>query len=168
MIDTVVAYDSTADTLSHIGRVNYWIGRVIARLEERGRVHDKSKLEPPEKEAYDESTPALRGLTYGSQEYKDAFKKGKMPAAIEHHYAHNDHHPEHYNVVGIAGMSAMALTEMICDWKAASERHADGKFPESLNINRKRFRIEPQLFSVIVNTCKELGFIPIDWIPSEE
>jgi len=39
-------------------------------------------------------TPKLAGSTYGSEEYK-AFL-GQMKPALDHHYAVNDHHPEHF------------------------------------------------------------------------
>ena len=55
---------------------------------------DNSKLESPEKELFDEYTPKLKDCTYGSDEYKE-FLKG-LKVALDHHYANNSHHPEHY------------------------------------------------------------------------
>jgi hypothetical protein len=45
---------------------------------------------------------------------------------------------------------------MVADWKAASLRHADGDFAQSLEHNRKRFEISDQLFEILVNTVREL------------
>jgi hypothetical protein len=55
-------------------------------------------------------------------------------------------------------MSLLDLIEMFCDWKAAGERHANGNFAESLNINRERFGMSPQLAEIFENTRKELGW----------
>lgn len=86
-------YDSTEDTLKHIERVRYFLDRAIIELTDRAFAHDQTKLESPEKEAYDEATPKLRETTYGTPEYFAAF--APMKEAIAHHYAHNSHHPEH-------------------------------------------------------------------------
>jgi hypothetical protein len=37
-------------------------------------------------------------------------------------------------------------------------RHANGNITQSLEINRKRFNISDQLFEIIQNTVKELGW----------
>ena len=146
-------YDSTEDTKKHIGRVQWLIGRCRDNLRRRQELHDKSKLEDPEKQIFDEMTPKLKDSTYGSEEYKGFLAKMKL--ALDHHYAHNSHHPEHYPN-GIEGMSLLDLLEMLCDWKAAGERHANGSIERSLEINRDRFKISPQLQSVLENTAREL------------
>ena len=55
--------------------------------------HDRTKLETPEREMFGEMTHKLRGLTYGSPEYKQCLSEMK---ALPHHYAHNRHHPEFF------------------------------------------------------------------------
>ena len=142
-------YDSTADTTEHIRQVQLRLTNIIAALSERGWNHDNSKLEAPEKEAYDALTPRLAGLTYGSEEYRATLRE--MKPAIQHHYAHNSHHPEHYDR-GIAGMNLLDLVEMFCDWKAASLRHKDGDFAASLQINKERFGISDQLMAILENS----------------
>lgn len=142
-------YDSTADTTEHIRQVQLRLTNIIAALSERGWNHDNSKLEAPEKEVYDALTPRLAGLTYGSEEYRATLRE--MKPAIEHHYAHNSHHPEHYDQ-GIAGMDLLDLVEMFCDWKAASLRHKDGDFAASLQINKERFGISDQLMAILENS----------------
>lgn len=149
------SYDSTADTLDHIEKVRARLTIVIDELRARAAVHDYSKLDSPEKEAYDVLTPRLAGLTYGSDAYRASL--AEMKPAIAHHYASNSHHPEHYPD-GIAGMSLLDLVEMVCDWKAASLRHNDGNFAESLEINRTRFGMSDQLAAIFENTRKELGW----------
>lgn len=149
-------YDSKLDTLKHIGKVAGWIGIVVAKLESRALAHDASKLREPEKSTFDEFTPRLAGLTYGSDEYRACLDA--MRPALLHHYAENRHHPEHF-IEGVGGMTLLDILEMLCDWKAASERHADGDIAESLRINRERFGIGDQLARVLENTARELGWI---------
>lgn len=146
-------YDSRRDTLAHIERVRDLLDEVRSRLHGRGAVHDESKLAEPEKSAFDEYTPKLKGTTYGSDEYK-GFLAALKPA-LDHHYAANSHHPEHYPD-GIAGMSLLDLIEMFVDWKAATERHADGDLGESIEINAKRFGLSDQLAAILRNTRREM------------
>ena len=105
-------YDSTQDTQQHIAHVADRLHRLANLLRYRADAHDASKLLPPEKEAYDRLTPRLAGLTYGSEEYRATLRE--MKPAIAHHYAHNSHHPEHFED-GIAGMNLLDLVEMLCD-----------------------------------------------------
>ncbi len=149
-------YDSTRDTLEHIGRVRGYLADCAIRLVRRAFAHDASKLESPEKEAFDEVTPLLRGLTYGSPEYHA--NTAKLGEALAHHYAANSHHPEHYPS-GMDGMTLLDVLEMLCDWKAASERHADGDIARSIEINRARFGMSDQLAHVLENTARELGWL---------
>ena len=63
---------SQEDTLRHVEEVRKLIGYIVAELKERGREHDMSKLAEPELPIFAEYGPKLAGMTYGSQEYKDA------------------------------------------------------------------------------------------------
>ena len=152
-------YDSTQDTMAHIGKVQEYIAACIDSLRFRAKVHDASKLLPPEKEAFDEMTPILSGLTYGSDEYKAGI--ARLGPALEHHYFVYAHHPEHYPD-GVNGMSLLDVLEMLCDWKAASERHANGDIARSLRINRERFGIGEQLAAILENTAVELEWMEAD------
>lgn len=150
-----MAYDSTEDTCKHIERVQDLIDVMVINLFHRANKHDRSKLLPPEKPIFDEYTPKLKDSTYGSDEYKSYL--ASMQEALQHHYACNSHHPEHH-VGGIAGMSLLDLIEMLADWKAATERHANGDIRKSIDINTGRFRIDPQLAVILHNTVRELGW----------
>ena len=152
-----MTYDSTEDTKAHIKRVQELIDGAREILDRRAKLHDASKLSPPEKEAFDRGTQALKGLTYGSDAYRASFAKHGMKDAIAHHYAKNSHHPEHYPD-GIAGMSLLDLVEMVCDWKAAGERHADGSMSKSLAHNKERIGISDQLHTILINTAREMGW----------
>jgi hypothetical protein len=146
--------DTRRETLDHIVQVRAYLDAVIANLKRRRGEHDLSKLLPPEREAFDRATERLRGLTYGSDEYRACL--ADLKPALDHHYAANSHHPEHYPD-GIRGMSLLDLTEMLVDWKAATLRHADGDLLRSIEINQKRFGYSDELKRILLNTVAELG-----------
>ena len=142
------------ETLKHIAEVRANIGIVVEQLDNRRMHHDQSKLNPPEAEIFEIYTPKLKGTTYGSDEYKQYLQE--MKVALDHHYAVNRHHPEHFQD-GINGMTLIDLIEMLCDWLAATKRHADGDIYKSIEINRGRFGYSDRLAQIFVNTVKELN-----------
>ena len=148
-------YDSEADTLKHIKRVSELLTECSIELIERANRHDDSKLESPEKELFDEYTPKLKGCTYGSDEYKEYLKGLKV--ALDHHYANNSHHPEHYEN-GVNGFDLFDLIEMFMDWKAATERHTDGDIRKSIEINKDRFELSDQVCDIFRNTADRLNW----------
>lgn len=141
------------DTMVHIQQVQKAVNKLSMLAIERGRVHDRSKLEAPEVEYFSKYTDELKSLTYNSEEYKKCLED--MKPAIEHHYASNRHHPEHFPN-GVAGMSVVDLLEMICDWWASAKRQNNGNLRMSLEESCKRFGIEPQLASILKNTIEIL------------
>ena len=150
-------YDSTKDTLKHIKRVGFYIKNCIKELSERMKSHDQDKIHNSvEKSLFDEFTPKLKDCTYGSDEYK-SFLESLKPA-LDIHYENNRHHPEHFTN-GINGMNLIDLLEMICDWKASSERHADGDILKSIEINQKRFGYSDDLKNILINTAIFLKWI---------
>lgn len=52
----------------------------------------------------------------------------------------------------IENMNLIDVLEMLCDWKAASERHNDGNIKKSIEINANRFGLSPQLVKILENT----------------
>lgn len=152
----VTKYDSTTDTQAHIGEVRGRLAEVIGDLAKRAAAHDLSKLSPAEKPVFDEFTPKLRGSTYGSDEYKGFL--AAMRPALDHHYAHNSHHPEHYPD-GIRGMSLLDLIEMLADWKAATGRHADGDLGRSIEVNQGRFGYSDETKRFLRTTAEQMGWL---------
>lgn len=146
-------YDSKGDTYEHIAMVTTIVGRCVQALIERCASHDRSKVGGAEKATFDEMTPKLKGSTYGSDEYKQFLVD--MKPALDNHYAHNRHHPEHFTD-GIRGMNCIDLLEMMCDWYAATKRHGDGDLMRSIEINQKRFGYSDELKAVMVNTARWL------------
>jgi hypothetical protein len=116
----------------------------------RAQNHDASKLEEPELSAFTIHTENLAGCTYGSHQY-DKFLEALKPA-LDHHYANNSHHPEHYKN-GLEDMTLVDLIEMFVDWKAATLRHNDGNLRKSIEHNSKRFNMNPQLTKIFENTA---------------
>jgi len=195
-------YDSRPDTFEHIAAVQDLMNRMIFLLACRSEAHDQSKLVSPEVELFDEYTPKLKGTTYGSDEYKSYLEA--MKPGLEHHYAANSHHPEHYRWrcgvcerrcteaewevapqgpndsgqrycpdccrhgmlyeawlkdetdKGLHGMTLLDLVEMLCDWKAATARHADGDIRRSIEVNQKRFGYSDELKAILYNTLAEI------------
>lgn len=149
-------YDSRPDTYKHIMRVQKYLFACISELLNRASEHDLSKLEGIEKEAFDIATPKLRDTEYGSEEYKATLRE--IRPAIQEHYRFNSHHPEYYEN-GINGMSLFDLLEMLCDWKAAGERHElGGNITRSIELNKERFEITDQLAGILQNTANEFGW----------
>jgi len=141
-----------AETRLHIRQVQILIKRVCDILKNRGIVHDESKLKSPELETFQKYTEKLKGVTYGSNEYKKFL--ADMKPALDHHYANNRHHPEHFED-GIKGMNLIDLMEMFCDWYAATKRHADGDINKSIEINKKRFGYGDEIEAIFLNTVRD-------------
>ncbi len=151
-------YDSKADTLEHIQHVRNGIGFAISELAYRAQIHDDTKLGPAEKAVFDEVTPRLRKLTYGSEEYKASLRE--MGSALEHHYASHRHHPEHFGEQGIRGMNLVDVLEMVIDWHAATKRHDDGNLHLSIELNQERFGYSDDLKAMMHNTA--------DWLLAQD
>ena len=175
-------------TFRHIETVRNYLNRFVTSLLRRGEKHDQSKLENPEVELFTEMTPILSKLTFGSPEYDES--KAKLGPALEHHYAKNRHHPEHWPSVDskeadlveehiktlnvenqpelvailsehveslrspLNNMSLLDHCEMLCDWKASSERHNDGNIRKSIKHNARRFGMSPQLINIYEATLE--------------
>lgn len=138
------------ETMRHIRLVARLLHLFAAELMARADRHDQSKLERPEVELFTEFTNKLAACTYGSLQYEE-YRKAMGPA-LAHHYANNDHHPEHFKG-GVGDMNLLQLVEMFCDWKASSTRHNDGNIRKSIEVNANRFGLSPQLVRILENTA---------------
>jgi len=145
--------DSRFETAKHIFTMQGLLSKIICALQRRLVRHDQSKLETPEVEVFDEVTDRLYGLTYGSPEYNGMLEQ--LTPALQHHYQHNRHHPEHFRH-GIRDMNLVDLCELIADWKAASLRHADGNIRMSIEKNQERFGYSDELKQILMNTVELL------------
>jgi hypothetical protein len=185
-------------TVEHIRIAQRLLLSAQVELSRRAVTHDQSKLESPEWEVFRDVTHTLKGLTYGSGEYKAQLEQMRTEGALAHHYEHNRHHPEYFeqrkpskeienhltmakwavdsaqvlpddiygyrNLKGflenqqaqhqssINNMNLFDLLEMMVDWMAATQRHADGDIEKSIEINQERFSMSPQLVEIFKNT----------------
>ena len=143
-------------TRKHMQRVSELLGEFAILLIQRAAVHDLSKLTPMEICPLSDMQRLIDAegqAPYGSDEYKR--RTALLGPMLENHYADNSHHPEHYGN-GVNGMDLLDLVEMFLDWKAASERGEESAM--NLSHSVVRFKIEPQLGDIFVNTAKTLGF----------
>lgn len=149
-------YDSRRETLVHSQRVGELMMAMVKEMLDRSTCHDRSKTEPPEVAVFDEYTPRLKKMEYGSEEYRDCL--AGMSEGLKHHYASNPHHPEHH-ADGVAGMTLVDLVEMLADWKAATERMENGDLSKSLEIQQGRFGLPGMLVSILRNTAEHFGWL---------
>lgn len=141
------------ETQKHIETVRKYIRFIIDKLDNRGVKHDSSKLDTPEVELFAENTLQLATIGYGTQEYSEALDR--LKPALDHHYASNRHHPEHF-VNGVNDMTLVDIAEMFCDWKASTLRHNDGNLLKSIEYNAERFHMDGQLKAILINTARML------------
>lgn len=148
--------DVMRETVSHVRRVSALMMQAISGLQTRAIEHDDSKFSEEEFESFAAETPLLKSLSYNTPPYEEARKR--LGVALEHHYANNRHHPE-FHPNGIQDMDLLDLIEMLADWKAATERHADGSLARSLFQNAKRFKYNNQTAKLLARTALNLKWI---------
>jgi hypothetical protein len=165
--------DVMRETVKHVRRVGNLMLDVIERLSRRAMQHDDSKFSEVEFPAFAAETPGLKELTYGSDEYKAAIKR--LGPALDHHQFCNSHHPEYYawdsigqppdfdecvkNGTAFGKMDLLDLIEMLADWKAATERHADGDLRRSIQQNAARFGYGDGTVQLLMQTAERLGWL---------
>lgn len=151
--ETMTIAECQVETQKHIETVRKYIRFMIDKIDMRGVKHDASKLESPEVELFAENTPQLVSLEYGSDAYNESLSK--LKPALDHHYATNRHHPEHF-VNGVTDMTLVDIIEMFCDWKASTHRQNDGNLLKSIELNAERFNMDGQLKEILINTARML------------
>ena len=114
----------------------------------RGIIHDNSKFSSKESKLFEELRPKLKESTYGTPEYYDLLKR--LDPALQHHYL-NRHHPEAHKG-GVNGMSFLDLIEMWHDWRAATKKYETDNLENSINVNKKRFKLTKQLTDIMKNS----------------
>ena len=148
--------DANRITQEHINRVASLIDEFVAQLEDRADNHDESKFLPIEagplqemQDLIDKEGPA----PYGTEEYRR--RTALLGPMLEHHYKNNRHHPEHFPN-GMKGMTLVDVVEMLCDWKAASERGGESRI--NLSYSAQKYGIDPMMLSILQNTCNDFGW----------
>lgn len=142
------------DVLKHRHRVAKLLLTAARALTERAACHDDSKFSAAEMDAFIATRSRFAATPYGTPEYFALL--AELKPALDHHYAENRHHPEHFEN-GIEGMDLMDLLEMVCDWMAASQRRPG----DILELGKlyERFHIEDPLARIISNTVGNLIFL---------
>ena len=92
-----------------------------------------------------------------------------MAPTLEHHYATTRITPS-TSSNGVEGMNLLDVMEMLCDWKAASQRMRpsapstrgdvpdyNSDFERSILLNQERFGYGDELAAILGNTARELG-----------
>ena len=137
------------ETMTHINNVRKFMMKIVNELSNRLMVHDDSKMNEPELPIFMEFTHKLKGVEYNSPEYKKFLED--MKPALDHHYANNRHHPEHFKD-GINEMNLIDILEMLSDWQASVLRNNNGNIRKSIEISKERFGLSDQLVKILNNT----------------
>lgn len=141
-----------AETYKHVKRVGHYLSIFTKELLDRAEHHDDSKFEEPELSGFAENTAKLAQVEYGSDEYKQMLVD--LKPTIDHHYAKNRHHSEHWPN-GINDMNLIDILEMLADWRAATERNKAGNIRKSIELNAEKYNINPQLRKILENTVRD-------------
>ena len=128
-------------TTKHKFQIIRFMMKVCFRLMRRAWVHDLSKYSKKEAPLF-AAAQDTKGVVYGSEEYKKDVEVNLKPA-LDHHYMHNSHHPQHHSQ-GFKGMQPLDVIEMLIDWKASTLRYKDSKIQDSLANNKERYNISEQ------------------------
>jgi hypothetical protein len=157
MTDQEIHFES--ETRKHQQEVAKLLMRFSALLLHRAVHHDESKLKEPERSVFAKFSPLLRSVEYGSDEYKSIVSM--IRPAVDHHNAHNKHHPEYNDINGLStqtlndpirSMDLIDIVEMLCDWIASVKRNPGGSIGKSIDIGEKRFKMDGQLSQLLRNT----------------
>lgn len=131
--------------LNEIGMVEH-----AKMLMERAYIHDNSKV------LCADETRALSMIINDKSCLSDANKALSQikTDAIQLHWKHNSHHPEHYK--NYADMSKLDIMEMCCDWHARSVQYGTNLL-EFLEIRQKdRFHFPEYMYLEIKYYCEIL------------
>lgn len=120
-------------TILHQRLVQEQMLKISQEIQRRATNHDNSKLSlVDEFEGLCEINYIAREQGFGSPAYQASLKS----EMIRHHWANNDHHPEHFGAVDRMGL--FQIIEMVCDWKAVSiQKNLD--FSKMLEEQQARF-----------------------------
>jgi hypothetical protein len=144
-------------TLIHSQRVGEHLVQIIKGLLDRSWRHDRSKTVEPELSFVNRWQPRFDNVAYGSAAWDQLRREQMAEDGQRYHFEANRHHPEHFPN-GINDMTLVDVVELLCDWKAASERTGAGNLPKSLAVNAKRYEMSAQLLQIMVNTAMEFGW----------
>ncbi len=151
--DTIIhkAYvRSSAEKLAQYLEKNGAIEHALL-LRQRAEVHDNSKL------TCADELNALSRIINDKSTLKDANKQLSpiKKDAIELHWKHNSHHPEHFK--SAIDMSKLDIMEMCCDWYARSIQYKTNYLEYVNKQNELRFHFPEWMFAEIIHFCNVLN-----------
>lgn len=149
-------FDFLNDTILHVSEVQENLEIIASELRKRGFAHDRTKFQELEFDGFVSTREKFKKANYGSPEYQECIELTKP--AVDHHYKNNRHHTG-FHKEGINDMSLIDIIEMIADWKAAARRSPDKKLEDTLDYAIKKYKIEPQLAKILINTLTTLKWI---------
>jgi hypothetical protein len=121
----------------------------------RGIIHDYSKFGLLEARGFSKYGGIPKDVKYDTPEYWNALLNDvDKKVAVTHHYKNNKHHPEHHKN-GINDMGLLSITEMFCDWKAATNNNISGNIRESINKGKIRFKYDESIKNLLINSIKD-------------
>jgi hypothetical protein len=144
------------DVTQHTNWVVKYITEFIHQLEKRGEQHDADKFASPIKDVYSKNFDALMEVPYGSEEYNRITGSSQFKAAFKQHTENNRHHTQHFKN-GVDDMNLVDVVEMLCDWKAASDR-SKTSILDGMKLNYKKYKIDGTAQKWLENTIKDLGW----------
>jgi len=144
-------------------------------LIERGKVHDQSKYENPEKDLYIYITWDYKCKDDGVKFEIPEKIKDKMNNATNHHVKHNAHHPEYHfddkesnlinredrdkppaKKIDATKMTDLDIAEMVADWLGMSEeKNSNPKDWADKNVN-VRWKFTKKQKDLIYELIKEI------------
>lgn len=135
---------------AHIRNVQSGISKIIQVLLDELVSHDVSKWSEEEYPLI-VGKSSLDSLPYTSDEYQEAL--AKIPDALDHHYANNRHHPEHFEN-SWKGMDAIDVLVMLSDWHEVSEN-----MQRSIDYGVERWGYSEEFKSMLEKTARRLGWM---------
>jgi hypothetical protein len=158
MVETTEVERYLNDLAQHKGWVNKYIVKVVHLLRERADGHDDDKYKDPLKRIYSKNFDALCKTTFRSPEYNKIVGSEEFQEAFKIHTKNNRHHPQHFEN-GVEDMNLIDIIEMLCDWKAASDRTGRKQsVKEGMELNYEKYHIDGIARKWIENTLEDLGW----------
>lgn len=117
-------------------------------LRKRAIIHDNSKI------LNKDEFRALTGIINDKSCLKDSSSKlsSFKQDAIELHWQHNEHHPEHFE--NVEDMPRLARMEMVCDWAARSIQYNTNLLEFLEKRQEERFHFPTLMYEELVHYCK--------------